>query len=212
MPRRDKADSRDDRPAGQRPRGGHHAAAEREVRAVLLERSVGRHAVPLDQERRHVVLHAFLGVGQHRAQVCPHGAEGVLLGLGQRGEVRFRSFLLRCFTNWLVNEHQRNGAAKRGGGAAFLSIDDMGSHMNEPALIEGQSPDTAYDQRWARTLVEQYHLVDGLFQLRVRATSPFIGSGSPTIQGSPNWGSPGGDVSRGSFGGGYGGGGGRSSY
>lgn len=73
----------------------------------------------------------------------------------QRGEVRFRSFLLRCFTNWLVNEHQRNVAAKRGGGAALLRIEEMGSQVDEPALIEGRSPDTAYDQGWARALVEQ---------------------------------------------------------
>ncbi len=43
-------------------------------------------------------------------------------------------------------------------------------------------------------------------QLARPATSPFIGSGSPTIQGSPNWGSPGGNLSRGSYGGGYSGG------
>ncbi|MFN0079541.1 MAG: RNA polymerase sigma factor [Prosthecobacter sp.] len=73
----------------------------------------------------------------------------------QRGEVRFRSFLLRCFTNWHVNEHEREGAAKRGGGAAFVRIDDLGSQIDEPALIEGESPDTAYDQGWARALVEQ---------------------------------------------------------
>ena len=73
----------------------------------------------------------------------------------QRGEVRFRSFLLRCFTNWLINEHHRNGAAKRGGGAAFLSIDEMDSQVDEPALIEGKSPDTAYDHGWARALVRR---------------------------------------------------------
>jgi hypothetical protein len=73
----------------------------------------------------------------------------------QRGEVRFRSFLLRCFTNWLVNEHQKNGAAKRGGGAALLRIDELDSQMDEPALIEGKSPDTAYDQGWAQALVDQ---------------------------------------------------------
>lgn len=73
----------------------------------------------------------------------------------RRGEVRFRSFLLRCFTNWLVNEHQREGAAKRGGGAALLRIEDMGSQVDEPALIEDQSPGAAYDQGWARALVEQ---------------------------------------------------------
>ncbi len=73
----------------------------------------------------------------------------------QRGEVRFRSFLLRCFTNWLANQRDKKGADKRGGGAAFVRIDDLGSQSCEPALIEGQSPDTAYDQGWARALVEQ---------------------------------------------------------
>ena len=62
---------------------------------------------------------------------------------------------MRCFTNWLVHERQRNEAAKHGGGAAFLRIDDLGSQIDEPALIEGESPDTAYDHGWARTLVEQ---------------------------------------------------------
>ena len=73
----------------------------------------------------------------------------------QRGEVRFRSFLLRCFTNWLINEKERNDAAKRGGGAACRRLDQMGAQTDEQALIEDISPDAAYDQRWARALVEQ---------------------------------------------------------
>jgi hypothetical protein len=73
----------------------------------------------------------------------------------QRGEVRFRSFLLRCFTNWLINEQERLGAVKRGGGAAMLRLDDLGSHSDEPGLIQGASPDSAYDHGWARALVEQ---------------------------------------------------------
>jgi RNA polymerase sigma-70 factor (ECF subfamily) len=72
----------------------------------------------------------------------------------KRGEVRFRSFLLRCFTNWLLNEHHRNHAAKRGGGAALLPMNEMDSKIDEPALIEGKSPDKAYDHGWARALVD----------------------------------------------------------
>lgn len=72
----------------------------------------------------------------------------------KRGEVRFRSFLLRCFTNWLLNEHHRNHAAKRGGGAALLRMDEMDSKIENPALIEGKSPDKAYDHGWARALVD----------------------------------------------------------
>jgi DNA-directed RNA polymerase specialized sigma24 family protein len=72
----------------------------------------------------------------------------------QRGEVRFRSFLLRCFTNWLHNERHRNQAAKRGGGAILLPLDAMGSRIEDPALVEGQSPDKAFDHGWARALVD----------------------------------------------------------
>ena len=72
----------------------------------------------------------------------------------QRGEVRFRSFLLRCFTNWLHNEHHRNRAAKRGGGMALHPLEEMDSRTDEPALIEGQSPDKAYDHGWARAMVD----------------------------------------------------------
>ena len=72
----------------------------------------------------------------------------------QRGEVRFRSFLLRCFTNWLANEQRRAHTAKRGGAVAALRLDEMDSRVVEPALIEGKSPDAAYDHGWARALVD----------------------------------------------------------
>ena len=73
----------------------------------------------------------------------------------QRGEVRFRSFLLRCFTNWQVNEHLRSTAAKRGGGATLLPVEEIDLQLHETALIEGRTPDWAYDHRWARALVDQ---------------------------------------------------------
>lgn len=73
----------------------------------------------------------------------------------QRGEVRFRSFLLRCFTNWLVNEHKKAHAEKRGGAAPMLAVDEFGSRVDEPALIEGETPDHAYDRGWARAMVDQ---------------------------------------------------------
>jgi hypothetical protein len=73
----------------------------------------------------------------------------------QRCEVPFRSFLLRCFTNWLVNEHNRSQAAKRGGGVKLLLMDEVDLQTHEPALIDGRTPDWAYDHRWARALVDQ---------------------------------------------------------
>ena len=73
----------------------------------------------------------------------------------QRGEMQFRSFLLRCFTNWLVNEHNRSQAAKRGGGAKLFSMDEIDLQTQDPALIDGRTPERAYDHRWARALVDQ---------------------------------------------------------
>jgi len=73
----------------------------------------------------------------------------------QRGEVRFRSFLLRCFTNWLSNEREKHLAVKRGGGAVLLPLEEMKAREDEPGLVEGQSPDKAFDHGWARALVDQ---------------------------------------------------------
>ncbi|WP_395747182.1 RNA polymerase sigma factor [Prosthecobacter sp.] len=91
----------------------------------------------------------------------------------QRGEVRFRSFLLRCFTNWLHNERHRSQAAKRGGGATLLSLDVVEGEMEDPALVEGQSPDKAFDRGWARALVD--HVMKRLEEeLKQRERSEFL--------------------------------------
>lgn len=73
----------------------------------------------------------------------------------QRGEVRFRSFLLRCFSNWLANEQKRIRALKRGGETPFLALDEFGSRVEEAALIEEETPDRAFDRSWARAMVDQ---------------------------------------------------------
>lgn len=73
----------------------------------------------------------------------------------QRGEVRFRSFLLRCFTNWLANEHHRSQAAKRGGGVQLLAMEEIDLQTHESALIDGRTPEWVYDRRWAQALVDR---------------------------------------------------------
>lgn len=73
----------------------------------------------------------------------------------QRGEVRFRSFLLRCFTNWLVNEHHRSQAAKRGGGMQMITMEEIDLERHESTLIDDRTPECVYDRRWARALVDR---------------------------------------------------------
>ena len=73
----------------------------------------------------------------------------------RRGEVRFRSFLLRCFTNWLSNQHRNAQRQKRGGGVQPLPISEINPLEEVSAMIDGRSPDLAYDRRWARALVDQ---------------------------------------------------------
>ncbi len=73
----------------------------------------------------------------------------------RRGEVRFRSFLLRCFTNWLANQYRHETRQKRGGGHAALRILEIDPQEEIEALVDGRSPDTAYDRCWARALVDQ---------------------------------------------------------
>jgi DNA-directed RNA polymerase specialized sigma24 family protein len=71
------------------------------------------------------------------------------------GEVRFRSFLLRCFTNWLANQHRDANRQKRGGGLPVASLEEINELEGNAALVDGLSPDLAYDRRWARALVDQ---------------------------------------------------------
>ncbi len=72
----------------------------------------------------------------------------------ERRETRFRTFLLRCFSNWLTSEHRKDAALKRGG-AVFIvpwSEFDSDEARMEPDSVD--SPELAFDRRWARTVFE----------------------------------------------------------
>jgi len=70
----------------------------------------------------------------------------------QRG--RFRSFLLRCLSGFLIDEWRRSTAQKRGGGRQFFSLDE-GREEEQWALepVEKFTPEQAYDRRWAEALI-----------------------------------------------------------
>ncbi len=69
---------------------------------------------------------------------------------------RFRTFLLKSLQNFLTDDWKRVHRAKRGGNAFVLPLDgDMAEarHINE--LAETLTPERAYEEHWALTLLEQ---------------------------------------------------------
>src|SRR5262245_32433631 len=68
---------------------------------------------------------------------------------------RFRSFLLASMTNFLANEWDRVRARKRGGGRPKLSLDlDAGESRLNVKAARTDSPERAFEQQWALTLLE----------------------------------------------------------
>jgi len=87
--------------------------------------------------------------------LCHFVEKGALsLADSQRG--RFRTFLLAALKHYLVDEHRRASALKRGGGRVFqpLETDDgEDRYQFEPADLA--SPDVLYDRGWAKAVLAQ---------------------------------------------------------
>jgi DNA-directed RNA polymerase specialized sigma24 family protein len=107
-------------------------------------------------------LYAYLrrrGYGHEDAQDL---TQGFLLQLLERksiarvhqGRGRFRSFLLAGLNYYLIDEHIRANALKRGGGGRVLSLDAQTAderYRLEPA--DQLSPDKLFERQWALTLL-----------------------------------------------------------
>ena len=73
-----------------------------------------------------------------------------------RRKGRFRSFLLASLNHFLANERDRAHAAKRGGCAKMLSLDDQRAETRY--ALEASSnltPERIYERQWALTLLER---------------------------------------------------------
>lgn len=67
---------------------------------------------------------------------------------------RFRAWLLACMKHFVANLWEASRAQKRGGGAAFLALDDAEAerrYLAEPSTSAG--PDALYERRWALMLL-----------------------------------------------------------
>jgi len=68
---------------------------------------------------------------------------------------RFRSFLLTAMKNFLANVWNEQQAAKRGGGAALLSIHDRDLGETVEAARAHASAEAIYDRDWAMLVLER---------------------------------------------------------
>jgi DNA-directed RNA polymerase specialized sigma24 family protein len=97
----------------------------------------------------------------------PHDAEDTVQGLlaqllahdflrgVAQNKGRFRTFLLQCLKNYVRDQHDKQSAAKRGGGVEVGSLDcvtEGGQPVHDPAAPEA-GPDLEYDRAWARTVL-----------------------------------------------------------
>ncbi len=109
-------------------------------------------------------IYGFLrrkGLNPHDAQDATQGFFAALLrrndfAAADQAKGRFRTYLLGALQHFLSDERDRAGAQKRGGGVAPISLDETdaeGRYLAEPATEA--TPERAYDQRWATTLLEQ---------------------------------------------------------
>jgi RNA polymerase sigma factor (sigma-70 family) len=68
---------------------------------------------------------------------------------------RFRSFILTAMKNFLADEWEKSRSLRRGGGATTLSLDwAAAEHHYHLEPVDGDSPDKAFDRRWALALLD----------------------------------------------------------
>lgn len=69
---------------------------------------------------------------------------------------RFRTFLLTIFQRFLLNERDRDHAAKRGGGLKPLTLDfESREHLYAASLTDGQTAERIFERQWAMTLLSR---------------------------------------------------------
>jgi RNA polymerase sigma-70 factor (ECF subfamily) len=104
-------------------------------------------------------LYAFIrsrGYDSHTSEDLTQSFFAHLLGIHalktvNRQKGKFRTFLLASLTNFLLNEHDKQSAKKRGGGREIISWDALEAeeaYRHEPRT----TPDKVFDNAWAETV------------------------------------------------------------
>lgn len=103
-----------------------------------------------------------------RSGQSPHAAQdlvqGYLARLLERDDLatvspekgRFRSYLLMGLRHFLVSEIRQAATLKRGGRAEVISLDlENAEALCQASLADAETPDLAFDRRWAETILDQ---------------------------------------------------------
>jgi RNA polymerase sigma factor (sigma-70 family) len=107
-------------------------------------------------------LHAYVrghGLGEEDAEDVTQSFFALLLernlpGRAHPGGGRFRCFLLTSIRNFLQSYLGRGQALKRGGAVGpLLDVEDPELNLAN-RLTTGETPETAYERKWAHTLIE----------------------------------------------------------
>lgn len=84
---------------------------------------------------------------------CAHLMQRDFLERMDPGKGRFRSYMRASMDHYLINEHEKQAAQKRGGGARVVPLD---AERVEAELGAGpEEPGAAFDRAWARAVMER---------------------------------------------------------
>ena len=94
-----------------------------------------------------------------------------LLERADRGQGRFRSFLLGCLKNYLGNELQKEKAQRRGGHLQAVHLDALEAEARYRLEVEALSinDQQTFDQTWAHALLDR-----ALAELRAEHKNPAL--------------------------------------
>jgi RNA polymerase sigma-70 factor (ECF subfamily) len=85
-----------------------------------------------------------------------HFLQKGILGQADRERGRFRTFLLTALKHYLIDEHRRRTALKRGGGQALEPLEsERGEEQYQFESADLASPDVLYDRSWAKAVLAQ---------------------------------------------------------
>ena len=86
-----------------------------------------------------------------------HLVERHTLARADRLKGAFRSFLLGCLRNFVLNQHEKAMAGKRGGGISIISLDFEAAEnaLQQPGPDPAEDTERDFDRRWAWLLMQR---------------------------------------------------------